>query len=426
MQLRYALANSINTIAVKVAALVGVKDVLKLGYVMGLTTWEPTDANLKRVGLSLPLGGAEVRMSDMATAFGVFATGGMRMEQTAILKVVDSSGKTLFEHKPVAPRPELEPDVAFIISSILSDNDARKDVFGLRSHLVISGKTVAAKTGTTDDKRDNWTVGYSKSRVVVTWVGNNDNSPMSPTLASGITGAAPIWNRIMREAIKDIPDEPFERPDNVIEMDIDAFGGGLPFEGQPQRKEFFVRGSEPTGPAAIYQKLKISRKDSNKLANSVEVATGDYDEKLFIVLREDDPVSGDGKNRWQEGINGWIAGADSKYKAPTETYSGGDSNQVVLQVKRPGDNERIDSNSVTVEATAISTADIEKFEIYVDGNKVKEISNEKSITETITVANGSHIIKVRVVDKRGTASDRELHVGINEAYATPTPTPASP
>lgn len=426
MQLRYALANSINTIAVKVAALVGVKDVLKLGYVMGLTTWEPTDANLKRVGLSLPLGGAEVRMSDMATAFGVFATGGMRMEQTAILKVVDSSGKTLFEHKPVAPRPELEPDVAFIISSILSDNDARKDVFGLRSHLVISGKTVAAKTGTTDDKRDNWTVGYSKSRVVVTWVGNNDNSPMSPTLASGITGAAPIWNRIMREAIKDIPDEPFERPDNVIEMDIDAFGGGLPFEGQPQRKEFFVRGSEPTGPAAIYQKLKISRKDSNKLANSVEVATGDYDEKLFIVLREDDPVSGDGKNRWQEGINGWIAGADSKYKAPTETYSGGDSNQVVLQVKKPGDNERIDSNSVTVEATAISTADIEKFEIYVDGNKVKEISNEKSITETITVANGSHIIKVRVVDKRGTASDRELHVGINEAYATPTPTPASP
>lgn len=423
MQLRYALANSINTIAVKVAALVGVKDVLKIGHAMGLTTWEPTDANLKRVGLSLPLGGAEVKMVDLATAFGVFAAGGMRMEPVAILKVVDSSGKTLFEHKPVSPRVELEPDVAFIISSILSDNDARKETFGLRSHLVVSGKTVAAKTGTTDDKRDNWTAGYTPSRVVVTWVGNNDNTPMSPTLASGVTGAAPIWNRIMREAIKNIPDEPFERPDGIIEMDIDAFGGGLPFENQPVRKEFFVKGTEPTGPAAIYQKLKISRRDSNKLANSVEVATGDYDEKLFIVLREDDPVSGDGKNRWQDGINAWIAGADSKYKAPTETYSGGGSDQVVLQLKKPGDKERINNNTVTVEAEAISTADIEKIEIFVDGIRVKEKTNEKSISESVTITNGQHTIKVKATDKRGTSSEREIRVAINEDYAEPTPTP---
>lgn len=429
MQLRYALANSINTIAVKVAALDGVKDVLKLGYAMGLKTWEPTDENLKRVGLSLPLGGAEVTMMDMATAYGVFATGGKRMESVAILKVVDASGKTLYEYKPAAARDELEPEVSFIISSILSDNDARKEVFGLKSYLVIPGKTVAAKTGTTDDKRDNWTAGYTKNRVVVTWVGNNDNTPMSPTLASGVTGAAPIWNRIMREALKSMTDQPFDRPDNVIEMDIDAFGGGLPFENQPTRKEYFVKGTEPTGPAAIYQKLKISRKDSNKLANSVEVATGDYDEKLFIVLREDDPVSGDGKNRWQEGINAWIATADSKYKAPTETYSGGDSNQVVLQVKKPNDNERINNNNITVEATAISTADIERFEIFVDGSKVKEKSNEKSISESINVANGSHSIKVKAIDKRGTSAERELHVGINQDYAaptsapTPTPTP---
>ena len=423
IQLRYALANSINTIAVKVAALDGVKDVLKLGYAMGLKTWEPSDANLRRVGLSLPLGGAEVTMMDMATAFGVLATGGKRMDSVAILKVTDAGGKTLYEYKPSASRDELEPDVAFIISSILSDNDARKEVFGLKSYLVISGKTVAAKTGTTDDKRDNWTAGYTKSRVVLTWVGNNDNTPMSPTLASGVTGAAPIWNRIMREAIKNMQDEPFDRPEGVIEMDIDAFGGGLPFESQPTRKEFFIKGTEPTGPAAIYQKLKVSRKDNNKLANSVEVATGDYDEKLFIVLHEDDPVSGDGKNRWQDGINAWIASADSKYKAPTETYSGGDSNQLVLQVKKPGDNERIDNNSVTVEANAISTADIEKFELFVDGNKVREKSNEKSISETITIVNGSHIIKVKATDKRGTSSEREIHVGINQVYASPTPSP---
>lgn len=425
MQMRFALANSINTIAVKTAALVGVKDILKLGYAMGLTTWEPTDATLKRVGLSLPLGGAEVKMIDMAVAYSVFANDGKRPEPVAILKVTDSNGKTMYEYKATSPRAELEPDVAFVISSILSDNDARKEVFGTRSHLVIPGKTVAAKTGTTDDKRDNWTAGYTKSRVVVTWVGNNDNSPMSPTLASGITGAAPIWNRIMREAIKDISDEPFEQPSGVIELEIDAYGGGLPFEDQPKRKEFFVRGTEPTGPAAIYQKLKISRHDQNKLASPVEVATGDYDEKLFIVIREEDPVSGDGKNRWQEGIDAWIAGQDAKYKAPTETYSGGNSDQVVLQVKKPSDSQRIDNNNVEVEATAVSTADIERFEIFVDGNKVREKSNEKSINETINVANGSHIIKVKVIDKRGTSAERELKVGINQDYqvSSPTPTP---
>jgi len=246
---------------------------------------------------------------------------------------------------------------------------------------------------------------------------------MIPSLASRVTGAAPIWNRIMREALKSMIDQPFDRPDSVIEMDIDAFGGGLPFENQPTRKEFFVKGTEPTGPAAIYQKLKISRKDTNKLANSVEVATGDYDEKLFIVLREDDPVSGDGKNRWQDGINAWIQTADSKYKAPTETYSGGDSNQVVLQVKKPNDNERINNNNITVEATAISTADIERFEIFVDGSKMKEKSNEKSVSESINVPNGSHIIKVKAIDKRGTSAERELHVGINQDYAAPTSTP---
>lgn len=421
MQMRFALANSINTIAVKTAALVGVRDVLKLGYAMGLTTWEPTDATLKRVGLSLPLGGAEVKMIDMAVAYSVFANEGKRPDPVAILKVTDVNGKTIYDYKPTSFPQELERNVAFIISSILSDNDARKEVFGTRSHLVIAGKTVAAKTGTTDDKRDNWTAGYTPSRVVITWVGNNDNSPMSPTLASGVTGAAPIWNRIMREAIKDLPDEPFAQPEEVIELEVDAYGGGLPFEDQPRRKEFFIRGTEPTAPSPIYQKLKISRKDPSKLANEVEVATGDYEEKLFIVFREDDPVSGDGKNRWQEGIDAWIAGQDSKYKPPTEVYSG--SNGVVLQVRKPGDSQRIDSTSVEVEATAISTADIERFELFVDGSKVREIPNEKSIRETITVPSGSHIIRVKVTDKRGSSAERELKVGINQDYQAPSPPP---
>ncbi len=419
-QMRFALANSINTIAVKTTALVGTREVLKIAYDMGLTTLEPTNDNLKRLGLSMALGGGEVHMLDLASAFGVFAAEGQRSEPVAILKVQDAKGKVLYEYKPTSGKSVLDSGVAYIMSSMLSDNEARKDVFGLKSYLYIAGKTVAAKTGTTDDKRDNWTAGYTKSRVVVAWVGNNDNSPMSQTLASGVTGAAPIWNRIMREAIKDLPDESFDRPSNVIELEIDAMGGGLPKDGYPTRKEYFVKGTEPTTQAQIYQSLKISRKDSNKLASNVEIATGDYDEKSFIVLHEDDPVSSDGKNRWQEGIDAWIASqGDNKYKAPRETYQGS-SDQIVLSVKSPSDKSQINSSNVSVEAEAISNNDIEKIEIFVDGTRVRETSN-KTISENIAVNDGQHTIKIKATDKKGATSERDIQVSINQPFPTSTP-----
>lgn len=421
MQMRYALGNSINTIAVKTTALVGVKDILKIGYDMGIVTWQPTDEMLKRVGLSLPLGGAEVHMIDEAVAYGVFATGGNRVEPVAILKVTDTKGKTLYEYKPSSPRQVLDPAISYIISSILSDNDARKEEFGPNSYLVVPGRTVAAKTGTTDDKRDNWTSGYTKDRVVITWVGNNDNSPMNPALASGITGAAPIWNRIMKAALKDIPDSPFDKPDNVIQMDIDGYGGGLPVDGQPTRKEYFIKGTEPTGPSPIYQKLKISHHDSNKLANAVEAATGDYEEKQFIVFKEDDPVSGDGKNRWQDGINAWINGLgdNGKYKPPTETYNG--TNQIVINVKSPSDQSQVSDNNVTVTGEVVSTADVEKVQVTMNGT-TKE-SSDKNFSQTFNVSNGQYTIHIHAVDKRGTQSDRDIHIGVNQPYQTPTPSP---
>ena len=145
IQLRFALANSINTIAVKTTALTGVKDVLTTAYAMGIKTLEPTSDNLKRLGLSLALGGGEMYMIDLASAFGVFATGGLRVDPVAILKVENSSGKVIFEQKPVSARDELDPSVAFLISSILSDNESRKEVFGLKSYLLYQGEPLLPK-----------------------------------------------------------------------------------------------------------------------------------------------------------------------------------------------------------------------------------------------------------------------------------------
>ena len=330
MQVRFALGNSLNVPAVKMLAKVGIKDVMQKGYSMGINNWQPTAENLRSVGLSLVLGGRETTLLDEVTAYSVFANKGVKHDPVAILKVTDSKGHKLFEHKKKDGEKVLSEGVAFLISHILLDNNARSIIFGPSSWLNVSGKTVSVKTGTTDQKRDNWTVGYTPSIAVGVWVGNNDNTAMNAAIASGVTGASPIWNRIMRLALKDKKDEQPQKPDSVVALQIDGLGGGLPFGGQPGRSEYFVKGTEPTGPGPIYQKVKLSRHDNGKLASPWEIENREYDTKDYIVFQESDPVSTDGKNRWQDAINAWLSGqfaGDDKYHPPTETsnYSGSDS-----------------------------------------------------------------------------------------------------
>lgn len=296
VQVRFALGNSLNIPAVKMLALVGIKDAMQKGYEMGITNWEPTSENMKDVGFSLVLGGRETTLFDEVTAYGVFANKGVKQDLTSVLKVTDPKGKKLFEFKKTDGRKVLSEEIAFLISHILLDNNARIQEFGPNSFLRIPGRTVAVKTGTTDQKRDNWTVGYTPSVVVGVWVGNNDNSPMNAAIASGVTGASPIWHQLMTRALKDKPEEEFAVPSNVTAVQVDSLFGGTGFGGQPTRTEYFVKGTEPTTTSPIYQR--------------------DY-----YVVKEDDPLSKDGKNRWQEAIDAWINDAkkdDSKWHAPDD------------------------------------------------------------------------------------------------------------
>lgn len=323
VQVRFALAESLNVPAVKMLSMVGIKNAMQNAYNMGIDNWQPTDANLKDVGYSLVLGGRDVRLMDEMEAYGVFANGGQKQPLVAILEVKDSKGNVLYKYNPPSPQRIFSEEVSFLISHILLDNTARSAEFGLYSSLVVANHpSVSVKTGTTNDIRDNWTVGYTPSFVVGVWVGNNNNTSMSK-ISSGITGAAPIWNRIISYVLKGKQDEPPKKPDNVVALTIDAYGGGLPVDGKPTRSEYFIKGTEPTGKAAIYQKVKLSKHQGGKLANSQEVAAGDYDTKDYIVLSENDPISTDGKNRWQDGINEWIkktyAADHPEYYPPTET-----------------------------------------------------------------------------------------------------------
>ena len=161
LQMRFALGNSINVPAVKMLAQVGLKDMLQTGYELGLSTLEPTTDNLKRFGLSVTLGGGEVRLLELVEAYSAFANGGLKIEPISILKVTDKDDKVLFEHKNAQGRRVITEPQAFLISHILSDNNARLITFGANSALNVPGRTVAVKTGTTNDKRDNWTIGWT-------------------------------------------------------------------------------------------------------------------------------------------------------------------------------------------------------------------------------------------------------------------------
>ncbi len=322
VQIRFALGSSLNVPAVKMLARVGIKPVMQKAYDMGIENWKPTDENLRSVGLSLVLGGRETSLLEEATAYSVFADQGIKHDPFSIVEVKDSNGKTIYKYHESNGVRVLSQEVSFLISHILLDDNARSDAFGRYSLLNIPGKTVSVKTGTTDNKRDNWAVGYTSSYVVGVWVGNNNNAAMNPRIASGITGATPIWNKIMQSVLKGKPDEQPHKPDNVNAVQIDSFSGGLPRDGQPTRTEYFVKGTEPTTNSVIYKKVKLSKHQGGKLANSDEISHGDYDVKEYVVFEESDPVSQDGKNRWQDAINAWLNEAhkdDSTYRPPTDT-----------------------------------------------------------------------------------------------------------
>ncbi|MFZ5845352.1 MAG: transglycosylase domain-containing protein [Patescibacteria group bacterium] len=273
VQLRFALGNSFNIPAVKMLYLNTVHDMVASSSAFGFETLtDPT-----RYGLSLTLGGGEVRLTDMAEAFSVFANGGIRRDLVSILKVVDKNGKVLEEYKDpnldrdvpsqllISGPRVVSPETAFLISHILLDNNARSEAFGPSSALVVPGHAVSVKTGTTDDLRDNWTIGFTPQFLVAAWVGNNDNSKMNQALVSGVTGAAPIWNRIMRKVLERKPDLWPKQPDGVVGAQICAITGLLPpnpegdDKGCPTRFEYFIRGTLPTERENLKQAVLIDK-----------------------------------------------------------------------------------------------------------------------------------------------------------------------
>jgi 1A family penicillin-binding protein len=353
VNIREALATSLNIPAVKAIYLSDIKNVLNLAEKMGYDSF----SDRSRFGLSLVLGGGEVKLLKHVNAYSAFAREGLMHDEVGVLKIFDKNGDIVEEYQESEKRV-LSENSARMINSILSDNDARTPAFGSQSFLNIANREIAAKTGTTNDYHDAWTIGYTPSVVVGVWVGNSNNDAMKRG-AGGSTVAAPIWNRFMSEILKDQPKEIFKKPeiqetgksilDGIIEKEfikIDSISGLLATEYTPEH-----------------------------LINEVEVEN--HKTILHFVNKENPlaPIPENPENDpqyliWQNAIDKWFNNLDEENLSfiPTEyddihlpEY------KPKINILEPSSNANIYENQLAVGLAINSTNDILKTDYYING-----------------------------------------------------------
>ncbi len=360
MTLRAALAESRNIPAVKLFYLAGLRDSLRLAEDMGISTL--TDIN--RYGLTLVIGGGEVKLLDMTEAFGVFANSGIRNKQTGILKIETKEGEVLEEFE-ADPKEVLPKNTALTISDILSDNRARIPTFGANSALNVSGRKVAVKTGTTNNNKDAWTIGYTPAVAVGVWAGNNDNKPMKK---GGVAMAGPIWNKFITEALKKLPDETFESPN----LDVD-----------PQKSKPILRGNWLGGESYFIDKI------SGKLATPLtppetieERVVTNVHSILYWIDKNDilgpapqNPASDPQFNRWEIPVQNWWEQNKHKYpntdwsEKPTDTDDvHTEENKSIVTILEPNETTTYNPNErIYFKLTNESPSPLTKVDIFLNG-----------------------------------------------------------
>jgi len=291
ISLRRALATSSNLVAVKVLDAVGVDAMVDTAERLGITTF----GDRERFGLALTLGGGDVRLVELTAAYGALANGGHRVTAEPILAVLDADAFRAAADgggaglaalaggvRSVSGGTAISPQVAFLVNDILSDDQARLPAFGEGSVLAL-GRPAAAKTGTTTDFRDNWTVGHTPDLVTGVWVGNADNSPMR--YISGITGAGPIWHDFMEAAHRGRPARPFARPDGLASVEVCVTSGLLPTPACRRRaREWFIAGTEPRATDTSFQAIAL---DATTGLRWAEGCAGRRAERVFRILPPD-------------------------------------------------------------------------------------------------------------------------------------------
>ncbi len=384
VSIRKALQGSLNVPAVKTLILTGIEDAIDTAESMGITTLK----DRSRFGPSIVLGGAEVKLLEHTAAYGIFATGGVKHDTIAILKIEDKSGNVLKEYAESAGREVLDPQIAYQITNVLSDDPARHFIFGINNKLHLPGRPVAAKTGTTQEYRDAWTVGYTPSIAVGVWMGNNDHSPMTGG-ASGSLVAAAVWNEFIKKALEGKPVEEFVRPEGITEIAVDSLSGKLPTQFSPETKtEIFASFNVPQQ----YDDAHIS-------------ATVNGQTQIYTVLHSEQPQNA----AWEDPVILWALANGYTYPldGSFEENSPG-SNQIEINIKTP---EKVNGSQWTVSADVQSKEQIREVRFMLDSRLLGvDTSAPYEFTASESHVDGTHQLTVQATTESGQSRQKSKNL----------------
>lgn len=437
---RSALANSYNVPAVKTLDFVGIYDnpdtpgedgFIPFAQRLGISTLTRSD-----YGLSLTLGGGEVTLLELTGAYATFANGGRRVPHIAITRITDFNDNVVYQYSPPNGEQVVRPEHAFLISSILSDNEARTPAFGPNSVLNLPFQA-ASKTGTTNDFRDNWTMGYTPDLAVGVWVGNADYTPMQNI--SGLTGAAPIWSAYMQEAAVRVSGgnpSPFIRPAGIVERIICAISGTEPSSKCPlQRSELFAADQPPQPKNQdLWKEVLIDTWTGLEVSSACDKFT---DQKLAVNVNDPWAV------RWlKQDANGKSWAENNGFSSPLffvpKRKCTVEDPRPLLQFTSPRDGDQITQTPLEIFGQAGATADFEFYRLeYGLGNKpVKwELLKREGIPANEStklhewdleeLPAGEITLRLFISSIRDTYAELRIRLNLQVPTPTPTPTPTS-
>ena len=404
--IRKALAGSLNIPAVKALYIAGIDNVLNKATDFGYTTFAEQRQD---IGLAMVLGGADVTLLEHTAAFSVFAREGLRHPTRAILRIEDSKGKILEEPK-VEEVKVMEAETVRQLTDILTDNNARTYVFGSKSPLYFPDRPMAAKTGTTNEWRDGWTVGYTPSITVGVWSGKNDNTKLKKG-SDGIYVAAPIWRAFMDKVLKGMPVETFKKP-KPVKTAKPILNGKFEVE-QEMKIDSITQKVIPDECLDQYPKEFISVKKIKSIHDT-----------LFWVDKNDprgpgpkDPKKDPQFVRWEEAVQKWAK--ENHYAAPPNLPKENcklrdKTNAPIVTITAPETNSTAGQSIVAVSADISAKNQIAKVEYFLDSRKQGETAAAPHVFQIslIDAANGFHDIRVRAEDNIGNSGDQTITINV--------------
>ena len=424
VDIRHALDGSLNIPAVKTLDIIGVDAATKTMHDFGIT------APLQNCGLSLVLGGCEVTLLDHVSGYATFATEGVHHAETGILKVTDSSGNILEQFQDKSSQV-MDPQAAYEIDNVLTDNDARTSVFGANSPMKISGRTVAAKTGTTQNFRDGWTLGFTPSLAAGVWAGNNDGTLLKNG-SDGVVVAAPIWHDFMVKALGNTPNEDFPVPAGIQTVTVDSLTGLLPTQYTPSTKQdIFASYAVPTQ----YDNAHIPASATGCAESNDCPASGVYTELHSEMPNNpawEDPVEkwgiANGYDYPPGGVSfspsGSGSGSSSSSSGNSSNPAGSGQNNPVINAGNPPtaqinspSNGSTQSQPFTVSGQGIpdlsNSNSIVRIDFLEDGTIVQSVANAPLVLFTVSgLPVGQHTLAIHVVDDKGNTADTSITITI--------------